>query len=352
MSRQRRADALTRALAALGLLAGCQTSSGAEGAPDVRASRLAPAEAEELGRTGELELRAGFLLASADPRFGSLSGLWLDPDGERLIVASDRGELWLADPVHADDGKLLGIEDWRAVAPATLPGDPTSGKRDAEALAGIGADLVIAYEGQHRLRRVLRSAPEAAATAAPAPPELAQAHNRGIEALAGLEDGALLAIAEGVRRPSGDLAAWLIEDDRVAALAYVPAPGFAVTGADRLDDTVYVLERRLSLLGGLTARVVALDAAAIVPGARLVGRELAVLGPPAISDNFEGIAARRGPAGEALLYLVSDDNQSPLLRTVLLQFAVRPDAAAIREAIDPPPITPSSDSSGNSRSRS
>ena len=323
MSRQRRAKALTRALAALFLLAGCQTSSGAEGAPDVRASRLAPAEAEQLSRTGELELRAGFLLASADPRFGSLSGLWLDPDGARLIAASDRGELWLADPVHAEDGRLLGIDGWRAIAPATLPGDPTSGKRDAEALAGIGADLVIAYEGRHRLRRVPRSA---AATAAPAPPELAEPHNRGIEAMVGLDDGALLAIAEGVRRPSGELAAWLIDGDWIAPLAYVPAAGFAPTGADRLDDTVYVLERRLSLLGGLTARVVALDAAAIVPGARLVGRELGVLGPPAISDNFEGIAARRGPAGEVLLYLVSDDNHAALLRTVLLQFAVRPDA--------------------------
>jgi hypothetical protein len=105
----------------------------------------------------------------------------------------------------------------------------------------------------------------------------------------------------------------------------VPAPGFAPTGADRLDDTIYVLERRLTLLGGLSARVAALPAAAVRPGARLVGRELGVLGPPAISDNFEGIAARRGPSGEVLLYLVTDDNDTVLLRTVLLQFAVRPE---------------------------
>jgi hypothetical protein len=327
MSRRRRAPGLAPALAAGFLLADCLTSSGAVGAPGIRATRLAPAEARQLSRAGRLELRAGFLLASGDPRFGGLSGLWLAPGGERLIAASDLGVLWLAEPVHADDGTLLGIEGWRAVAPATVPGDPVSGKRDAEALAGIGADLVIAYEGQHRLRRVPRTAPETAATAVPVPPELAEPHNHGIEALVGLEDGALLAIAEGVRRPSGDLAAWLIENDRIAPLAYVPAAGFAATGADRLGDTVYVLERRLSLLGGLSARVVALDAREIVPGARLIGRELGVLGPPAISDNFEGIAARRGPAGEVLLYLVSDDNHAALLRTVLLQFAVRPDAS-------------------------
>ena len=84
--------------------------------------------------------------------------------------------------------------------------------------------------------------------------------------------------------------------------------------------------------GGLTARVVALDAGAIGPGARLAGRELAVLGPPALSDNFEGIAARRGPDGGVLLYLVADDNFTALLRTVVLQFAVRPDASGRPEA--------------------
>jgi hypothetical protein len=115
----------------------------------------------------------------------------------------------------------------------------------------------------------------------------------------------------------------LIQDGRIEALTYAPVAGFAPTGADRLDDTIYVLERRVTLTG-LLARVVALDAGEIAPGARLAGRELGVLGPPALSDNFEGIAARRGPDGGVLLYLVADDNFMPLLRTLLLQFAVRP----------------------------
>jgi hypothetical protein len=310
-------------LAALLLLAACASSSGAEGTPGVRASRIAAAEAEQLDRVGQLRLRAAFVLRSSDSRFGGLSGLWLAPGGERLIAASDRGTLWLAELEHAADGTLIGVAAWRAIEPATAPGDP-EGKRDAEALAAVGDELMIAYEGTHRLRRVPLAAPDAAAAVLPTPPELVEPHNHGIEALVGLDDGALLAIAEGVRRSNGDLAAWLIRDGEDAALGYVPAPGFAPTGADRLDATIYVLERRLSLLGGLSARVVALDARGIGPGARLVGRELGILGPPAISDNFEGIAARRGPDGSVLLYLVADDNFTPLLRTVLLQFAVIP----------------------------
>jgi hypothetical protein len=317
------AGRLAPVLAVLLLLAACQATSGAESPPNVQAREFAfPVRSGEQFDFGQLEFRAGFVLASSDPRFGGLSGLWVAQGGARLIAASDRGTLWLAEPEHAADGTLIRLAGWQAIDPGTVPGDPP--QRDAEALAVAGDDLVIAYEGAHRLRRVPLAAPASPAAALPTPAALAEPHNFGIEALVALEDGALLAIAEGVRTPTGDLAAWLIEGDRIASLAYVPAAGFAPTGADRLDDTVYVLERRLSLLGGLAARVVMLDAAAIRPGARLVGRELGLLRPPALSENFEGIAARRGPDGGVLLYLLSDDNYTALLRSLLLQFAVRP----------------------------
>jgi hypothetical protein len=313
---------LALALAVPSVLAGCQTSSGAEAPPAVRASAFVfEPDARAPPDFGRLEFRAGFVLASGDPRFGGLSGLWIARGGERLIAASDRGTLWLAEPEHADDGTLIGFDGWRAVEPGVVPGDPTG--RDAEALAATDGELVIAFEGAHRLRRVPRDAPASRAAPLPTPPGLAEAHNRGVEALVALPDGALLAIAEGVRTAGGDLAAWLIEDDGTVPLAYSPAPGFAPTGADRLGDTIYVLERRFSLLEGLAARVVALDAADVRPGARLVGRELGVLRPPAISENFEGIAARRAPDGGVLLYLLSDDNFTALLRSLLLQFSVR-----------------------------
>jgi hypothetical protein len=78
----------------------------------------------------------------------------------------------------------------------------------------------------------------------------------------------------------------------------------------------------VSLLSGFTTRVVALDVAEVRPGATLAGQELARLGRPAISDNFEGIAARRAADGRTLLYLVSDDNFQPLQQTLLLQFSL------------------------------
>jgi hypothetical protein len=318
---------LAHVVAVLLLLGGCQASSGAEGGPDVQARAFAfPPEAGARPDFGRLAFRAGFVLTGGDARFGGLSGLWVAPDGGRLMAVSDRGTLWLAAPQHAADGTLVGLAGWRAVKPGAAPGDPR--ERDAEALAVADDALVIAYEGAHRLRRVPLEAPECPAVALPTPAPLAEAHNVGMEALAALADGGLLAIAEGVRTPSGDHAAWLIEGDRIASLAYVPAADFAPTGADRLDDMIFVLERRVSLFGGLAARVVMLDAADVRPGARLAGRELGVLQPPALSENFEAIAARRAPDGGVLLYLLSDDNFTVLFRTLLLQFEVPASALA------------------------
>jgi hypothetical protein len=78
----------------------------------------------------------------------------------------------------------------------------------------------------------------------------------------------------------------------------VASDGFVPTGADRLDGTIYVVERRFSLLdAGFASRLVALEVEQIHRGGPLAGHTLAHLGRPAISENFEGIAVRRGADG-------------------------------------------------------
>jgi hypothetical protein len=44
------------------------------------------------------------------------------------------------------------------------------------------------------------------------------------------------------------------------------------------------------------------------------------LAPPLPSDNFEGLAVVPDAAGGAVLWVISDDNRSPLQRTLLLKF--------------------------------
>ena len=106
-------------------------------------------------------------------------------------------------------------------------------------------------------------------------------------------------------------------------MSYRPGPGFKPTSAALLPDGgVLVLERRFTLLGGLAIRVVRLSADEIKPGARLTGEELAFFRPPLAIDNMEALAVRRGPAGETLVYLMSDNNFNPIQRTLLLHFAL------------------------------
>src|SRR5687767_11126250 len=53
-----------------------------------------PASAAAWAALGRLRFEAGFLLRSADPRFGGLSGLLVAPDGGRLTAVSDRATIW------------------------------------------------------------------------------------------------------------------------------------------------------------------------------------------------------------------------------------------------------------------
>jgi hypothetical protein len=324
-ARGRSAAAIALALATVLLaLGGCAAKGRAADQATVVAHPITLDEDAAAAELGPLRLEAAFVLGSADARFGGLSGLWLAPDGTTMLAASDRGTLWRARLVHREGGQLAGLADWQAIEPGGAPGDPAGRfERDAEALAPDGAGgLVIAYEGAHRLRRLALGALEAAATPLPALPGLEEPGNAGIEALAPLPDGALLALAEGKLTASGDLAGWYVEGARARPLSYAASDGFAPTGADRLDDMIFVVERRFSLLGGFATRIVALPAAEVHPQARLVPRPVALLRPPLVGENFEAIAARRGPDGRVLLYLLADDNFIALQRTLVLQLSL------------------------------
>ena len=92
--------------------------------------------------------------------------------------------------------------------------------------------------------------------------------NEGVETLALLPDGALLAIAEGAWFDDGLHAAVRMAGDGSVPLRYRAATGFLPTDAEVAGDQLFVLERRLSLLGGWQARVVAVPLAELPSGVR------------------------------------------------------------------------------------
>ncbi len=280
-------------------------------------------------RVGALLWRGGLKITSPDERWGGLSGLEVSADGRRMIAVSDRGSWFTVHLAYDKAGRLAGASDGRIGALSGKNGKPLEGKkrRDAESLAAAAdGSLLVAFERKHRIWRYPEALEPFARhpVALPKPPGLKDApNNHGVEALTVLAGGGILAITQGAD-DAGDFAAYLRRAGEWSRLRYRAGPGdFEPTGATLLPDgDVIVLERHFNWLGGLAIRLVRLKAANIRANRILIGREVARLKPPLTLDNLEGVAARRGPRGETLIYLVSDDNFSPLQDTLLLMFAL------------------------------
>lgn len=277
-------------------------------------------------RIGGLIFLGGFELKSSDPRFGGLSGLSLSPDGTRLYAVSDRG-YWVSMLLsHDPRGRLIGFGGLEIGELLTPEGNPVRGlQRDAEGLArDRDGSLIVSFEHIHRLWRY--PPPPASfrspAQPIPTPPELQGAPaNGGLEGVAVLPDGRLVAVTEEYENPDGSTKGWLIDQGRFHPLSYLPSDGFRLTDLAALSNgDVLVLERRYNGFGGFAAKIKRISREAIRPGARLKGKELARLAPPLAVDNFEGLAVREDPQRGIFLYIVSDDNYNTLQRTLLFQF--------------------------------
>jgi len=299
-------------------------------APLEIAARPLPLHGEDPERkdVGMLRFRGGLELTSDDARFGGLSALLLSEDGTRLSAVTDRGHWLTARLIAAPGGAPRALAE-AEIGPLHGPGGRhLRGKHDAdsESLTRLAdAALVVGFERDHRLWRYPAGANPLAGQpqAIPVPAKLRSLRsNSGVEALATLADGALLAIAEG-RKEEATSPAFLWRGGAWSELVYPRAPGFRPTGATTLPGgDLLVVERSFNLLDGVGIRLQRIAAATIRAGATLNGTTLAVLRSPLTLDNMEGIAARRNAAGETLLYLISDDNFRPLQRTLLLVFAL------------------------------
>ena len=275
---------------------------------------------------GDLTFLSGFELTSGDSRFGGLSGLELSTDGNLLYAISDHG-YWLTARLHHNpQGRLTGLGQWKIAPLFTPDGSIVSNYlRDAEALVrNRDGSFIVAFERAHRLWRYPRSIdpftllPEPL----PTPAELQNAPaNGGLEAVTILPDRGLLVLTEKYENPDGSLKGWLIHKDKFFSLSYLQSDGFRPTDLATLaNGDVLLLERRYILTSGVTIRIRLLSRGNLKAGARLEGKEIALLGLPLEVDNFEGLAVREDPKGGTFLYMISDDNYSILQRTLLLQF--------------------------------
>lgn len=290
------------------------------------------------GLYGRLRYRGGLELQASDAAFGGLSGLAMPDDGARLLAVSDHGHWFDAAVLRDAAGVISGIGE-ATLAPLHGPDGGLlwrQGYWDAEALTVDEDEIHVAIEVEQAVFRYARAdgvrgrgetlvLPEAARTALDA-----WRGNRGLEGLTRLAPpsplaGALVGVSER-SRPGDDAPTQgvvLTGPQAGSTFEVARSGGFDVTDLETLPDgDLLVLERRFTLLDGVSARIRRVAAGTIAPGATLDGPILFEADWTDAIDNMEGLSAHRGVDGETVLTLVSDDNYSLLQRTLLLEFTL------------------------------
>lgn len=304
--------------ALLGLLPASACAQG--GAQDYATPFALPA------RQGPLQPLGGLEFNTARLGLGSFSALHLAPD-LTLTAVNDRGR-WMRAPLLMRDGRPAGLGT--PVTGRLLDGSGEALTRprsmDSESLARLpDGSWLVGFERWHRIRHF--AALDAPGRFFEAPPGLEDAPaNGGLEALALMPDGRLLAIAEfqTARGEDSLRRAWLGGPGAWRERAYRPAPGFGVTDAAALPDGgALVLERYYTPLEGVSARLVHVSREAIAGDSVLEGTPLLRMPPDAPAENWEGVAVLPREGG-LWIALIVDDNDNPLQRGLFALFEWKP----------------------------
>lgn len=278
------------------------------------------------GKAGALTYLGGVELTSGDAAFGGWSSMIVRNGalGEDVTLLSDGGTI-----------ARFRMKDWRISAAGfgDLPAGPANAwfkmNRDSESMTRDPATGQI-WVGFERTNEIWRYSPGLTLPAAHAVPRVMRdwSENGGAESMVRLRDGRFLVIAETDRNlKTGARNTILFDRDPVLIprtgirFGYIPPAEFDPSDAAQLPDgRILVLNRRLRLPWiEWAASLVIVDPKDFRPGAIVRGQEIARIEAPMSVDNCEGLAiTREGSA--IILWIVSDDNISPLQRTLLVKY--------------------------------
>lgn len=279
----------------------------------------------------------GLALTSSDPRLGGVSGLGLglvpsaNEQGIRMLAVTDSGTLLRGDLVFDTASTIMLQDIHKRELTAERLTDARTGlrARQAESLAVWDEHLAVGFEANHRVG-IMRRGTKISNLPVPIALRSLSSKKNGVEALATLPDGSLLAISEGVRREDG-LRAWIYtrEQKDWSILVYEWDEGFAPTGADVTPDGRFLVvsERKfVSMREPLSNRLMVVPVKDIAAGARLQPQQILdldpILGPVA---NVESVAIlpTADPA-EFLIVVATDNNYITLLPTMIAALLWRP----------------------------
>lgn len=278
---------------------------------------------------GALDFRGGLVLTSENKAFGGISALRIQPDGAHFIALSDRSS-WLSGRIVYNGPSPAGIAE--AVMAPVLDARGRHTNWDTESIAQNDGYLYVGVEGLNSIFRfnyrrnglLARGEPIAVLPGIKKLPE-----NKGLEAMVFAPrksslGGAIIALSERGLTQSGDLRAFIIGGSAQGEFAVRRSNEFDISDAALLPGgDLLILERRFSLLSGIAMRIRRIPLKEIRPGAVVDGPALIEAGMNFQIDNMEALSVNRMASGQIVLTLMSDDNFSPLQRTILLQFALK-----------------------------
>ncbi|PLW78102.1 hypothetical protein C0081_06540 [Cohaesibacter celericrescens] len=277
-------------------------------------------------RLGKLIWVGGLELSSSEPLFGGFSDLAF-LDQQRFMAVGDKGALFSARLV-IDNGRPVGLDEARF---RFIPGfslKQPAWRRDAEGLAIVGNSAYVSFEGAARVLRydIVNGEPSHVGKKIGLSEEIRKANraNSGLEAIAftpatSAHAGSMVLISEAARK--GRVLGWIRQGRRYIGFSLPQQDGLFVTAAAfTAGGDLVILERKVSLLGGLVIQIRRVRAVDFIAGD--ITRTDVLLRGTFLDgfDNMEGLAVQDLSDGSSLLSLISDDNFNSFQRTILLQF--------------------------------
>lgn len=281
-------------------------------------------------RFGKLEFRGGLRLASDFAGFGGISGFVLEPGGKGFIGLTDAG-LFLKGNLVSEGDRPLGLSDVMAAAMLDEKGriQATRGRGDPEALAVAPDAVYVTFEDINELWSYPGPDPLGkTGVPVPVPPGVKTLRrNLGLEALVYVPGppmtGSLIAVGEQGASASDDLPGFIISGPTPGAFQIRKSGTFSATDAALgPKGELFLLERSFTPTTGVAMQIRRFALAQVKPGALLEGDILLTADMGFEIDNMEGLSVTVNAKGETLFTIVSDDNFSPLQRTILLRFAL------------------------------
>lgn len=288
---------------------------------------MLPSQAKLKAHLGPFRLEGAWHMTLGSDLFGSYSALVALPD-KRLLAVADNGRFLTFMPPGE-----------RAYTPrfGTLLSDDRSEKRNVDTESATRDPKTgTIWLGLEYINAIVRIGPHWMETGRVKPPAMASwPSNSGAEAMVRLSDGRFVALSEGARewirprRHAGVLFAGdpIAQRGKALPFTFDGPPSFdPVDMAQMPDGRVLVLMRTLiwPLPERFAGRIAIGDPKQIRAGGTWKVSEVARLASGLPIDNFEGMAMVPRRDGKLTVWLISDDNQTKLQRTLLWKLVVDP----------------------------